>query len=92
MGPLVEAGGDKANESGMTPLMLAAANGDASLVELLIVAGADVNAARASDGATPLVIATTLGHNTIAKYIYDASTLSIEEEEEEWSNSEDDEL
>ena len=45
-----------ADEYGETPLTLACANGDAALVEKLLKAGADANAAR-WDGETALMIA-----------------------------------
>ena len=47
---------------GTTPLWVAAAAGQAEAVRFLAARGADVNAARARDHATPLYIAARLGH------------------------------
>lgn len=49
---------------GYTPLMMAARNNQAELVQFLIHHGADVNAA-AADGATPLSLAEDEGHQNI---------------------------
>ena len=49
-----------ANRYGITPLALAAQNGNAEVIELLPKAGADANAA-APDGETPLMIAARTG-------------------------------
>ncbi len=50
---------------GLTPLLFAVASGDPEIVELLVAAGADVNAAD-SEGTTPLVRAQGKGFDEVA--------------------------
>ena len=56
----------KADEDGVTPLLIAAKNGRLKDVKALIAAGASVDLAD-DDGATPLFIAAKNGHHEIAK-------------------------
>lgn len=50
-----------ANQAGATPLMLACVNGGAAMIEKLVKAGADVNAALTRFGDTALMIASRTG-------------------------------
>lgn len=52
---------DADDETGLTPLMLAAQSGSVALMQVLVEQGADVNAADAMDGWTPLMYAVTSG-------------------------------
>lgn len=54
--------------NGLTPLHLAARNGDMPIIKLLLAHGADINAA-ASDGGTPTDSATTRGHPDVAAFL-----------------------
>ncbi|MSO21362.1 MAG: ankyrin repeat domain-containing protein [Acidobacteria bacterium] len=55
------------SKGGFTPLMFAAQQGNLRTSELLVKAGADVNAS-APDG-TPLIIATASGHDEVARFL-----------------------
>lgn len=65
---LIEAGADvnAVQAGGFTPLMAAAQNGDAELVDLLTAAGADAGA-RADDGRTAADLAGAAGHAELAR-------------------------
>jgi ankyrin repeat protein len=54
---------------GLTPLHLAARQGELESVKALLDAGADVNQATIGDKVTPIVIATINGHFDLAKYL-----------------------
>jgi ankyrin repeat protein len=58
-------------QGGLTALHFAARQGAARTVQTLVAAGADVNAASAADGTTPLVIAVINGQFDIAKDLLD---------------------
>jgi ankyrin repeat protein len=68
---LLERGADArtAQENGSTALHAAAASGAVEAVELLLAAGADPRARQASDGKTPLDLATERGHAAVAKLL-----------------------
>ena len=57
--------------NGLTPLHLAARNGDIETIKLLLAHGADVNAA-ASDGGTPMDSALKRGHPEVAEFLKSA--------------------
>jgi ankyrin repeat protein len=63
---LIKAGADVnvKNKYGVSPLMIAAANGHTEIVTALLEANADVNAAH-TDGSTPLWVAAANGHTEI---------------------------
>ena len=54
----------------VTPLLLAATNGSAGVVKLLLAAGADPNA-RSADGATPLMTAAASGSVDAVRFLLD---------------------
>ena len=56
------------NESGWTPLHLAANKGKIEVVETLIAAGADINAV-AGNGWTPLAVAANCGHLQLTTHL-----------------------
>lgn len=55
--------------TGLTPLHIAAANGNVALVAELLAYHADVNAHDATHGVTPLHLAARNGHHQIAKLL-----------------------
>lgn len=57
----------------MTPLWVASQNNHMMVVKLLIDAGAEVDSAKHSDGATPLFKAAQNGHMSVVKLLLDAS-------------------
>jgi ankyrin repeat protein len=56
---------------GLTPLHLAARQGELEAVKALIDAGADINQPTNGDKVSPIVIATINGHFDLAKYLLD---------------------
>jgi ankyrin repeat protein len=58
-------------QGGLTPLLLAARQGESESVGALVEAGADVNQVSAGDHTSPVLIATINGHFDIAKYLLD---------------------
>ena len=54
---------NEANKDGLTPLHIAAQNGDTNIVKALLAADADVNIPRTTDGSTSLHIAADLNSN-----------------------------
>jgi ankyrin repeat protein len=66
---LIERGADPsaANDHGWTPLHQAAYSGLTPLIELLLAAGAPVDASARGDGGTPLVVALFWGHRDAAE-------------------------
>ena len=62
LGPYV----NRANESGQTPLIVAARDGHEGIVKVLLKAGADANKANTVDW-TPLALAAKYGHEAIAR-------------------------
>ncbi|MGE0814176.1 MAG: ankyrin repeat domain-containing protein [Vicinamibacterales bacterium] len=56
-----------ADADGLTPLMRAAARGDAARVASLVAGGADVNAAHATLKLTPLMFAAYAGHDAVVQ-------------------------
>merc|ERR1712062_152748 len=70
---MIEAGADINTISlynGNTPLIVAAENGQAAIVEYLIKNKADLNAQN-NDGKSPIVIAKENGHETVVKQLMD---------------------
>lgn len=68
---LIEAGGDVnvKNKYGVSPLFMAAHNGNAEIVKLLLNSKADVNTTRESDGITALLVASFIGNVDIVKIL-----------------------
>jgi ankyrin repeat protein len=60
-----------ANQSGATPMLLAATNGNAAILERLIQAGADPNAPISETGNTALMMAARTGKADAAKVLLD---------------------
>jgi ankyrin repeat protein len=58
-------------QGGLTPLLLAARQGEMASVKALVEAGADVNQVSAGDHTSPILIATINGHFDVAKYLLD---------------------
>jgi ankyrin repeat protein len=58
-------------QGGLTPLLLAARQGEFDSVKALVEAGADVNQASAGDHTSPVLIATINGHFDVARYLLD---------------------
>ena len=56
---------------GLTPLMRAAARGDAGQVTTLLAGGADANAAHAEVRVTPLMFAAYSGHDAVVQLLLD---------------------
>jgi ankyrin repeat protein len=56
-------------QGGLTPLLVAARQGQLESVKALLDAGADINQPSAGDGTTPLLIATINGHFDLAKFL-----------------------
>jgi len=71
---LIKAGADVdvRNKYGVTPLWIASEYGHIEVVELLLEAGSDVNAARRTDGVTSLMISSQKGHIEVVKLILEA--------------------
>src|SRR5438034_6975999 len=70
---LIQAGANantKTRLGGVTPLQLAATNGNAAIVELLLKAGAEVNAPN-SNGTTPLMFASASGKTDAIRILLD---------------------
>ena len=66
-----------------TPLFIAAQEGHASVVELLLKAdGVDVNKAR-EDGATPLYIAAREGHASVVELLLKADGVDVNKGDED---------
>ena len=57
---------------GQPPLWIAAENGHSAVVRFLLLAAADPNALRRSDGASPLWIAVAQGHIAVAKLLLES--------------------
>ncbi|HLK50060.1 MAG TPA: ankyrin repeat domain-containing protein [Bryobacteraceae bacterium] len=70
---LLNAGGkaSAANQSGATPMLLAAMNGNAAILERLIQSGADPNAPVSNTGDTALMIASRTGKVDAVKVLLD---------------------
>jgi ankyrin repeat protein len=60
-----------ADADGLTPLMRAAARGDAAQVTTLLAGGADANAAHAEVRVTPLMFAAYSGHDAVVQLLLD---------------------
>jgi hypothetical protein len=60
---------NQANSVGVTALFVAAQEGRTPVVDLLLCAGADVNAARLLDGATPLLLAAQHGNDDACRLL-----------------------
>jgi len=60
-----------ADADGLTPLMRAAARGDAAQVTALLAGGADPNAAHAEVRVTPLMFAAYSGHDAVVQLLLD---------------------
>jgi hypothetical protein len=60
---------DVASSRGTMPLHLACEAGFAAVVELLLAAGADADAAMETDGTTPILYATENGHADVVKML-----------------------
>jgi hypothetical protein len=60
---------NQANSFGVTALFVAAQEGRTAVVDLLLCAGADVNAARSLDGATPLLLAAQHGNDDACRLL-----------------------
>ena len=58
-----------ADTNGLTPLMRAAARGDAAQVTTLVAAGADVNLAHAEVRLTPVMFAAYFGHDAVVQLL-----------------------
>lgn len=58
-----------ADTNGLTPVMRAAARGDAAQVTALVAAGADVNLAHAEVRLTPLMFAAYFGHDAVVQLL-----------------------
>src|SRR3989338_6210598 len=56
------------DHEGRTPLYIAAQRGHQQIVEMLLAAGVDMNAA-ANDGATPVFAAAERGHNRVVEML-----------------------
>ena len=65
---------NKADNDGVTPLLMAAGKGHLPVVQYLVQQGADKNKA-ANDGATPLRIAIQQGHSAVADYLRDQGAI-----------------
>ena len=63
---------DAADEDGRTALYVAAENGHVAVVQALLQAGANVDAARTTDFWTPLHIAAENGHVAVVKTLQGA--------------------
>ncbi len=63
---------DVRNRYGWTPLMVAACRGHASLVTLLLSAGADPSAVAEGHGCTPLALAAQRGHVAVTRTLLEA--------------------
>jgi ankyrin repeat protein len=61
---------EAARNDGVTPLSLASADGNSPVIQALLAAGADLNAALA-DGATPLMIAAASGSVEAVRLLFD---------------------
>ncbi len=59
-------------QGGLTPVIIAARQGQRESVRALLDAGADVNQPSAGDATTPLLIATINGHFDLARFLLDA--------------------
>lgn len=57
------------NDAEMTPLHLAANRGHSNIVQLLVLAGTDVNATSHKTKLTPLCLASTCGHIEVIRYL-----------------------
>ena len=60
-----------ANKAGATPLLLAAQNGSAAMIELLLTAGVDANASLTKTGDTALMLAARTGKADAVKVLLD---------------------
>jgi ankyrin repeat protein len=71
---LLKAGADKdaTNNLGYTPLIVAAENGSARVVKLLLDAGADIEATERNNGYNALTLAAEYGYVDVVKLLLDA--------------------
>lgn len=60
-----------------TPLMVAAARGHAHVVEVLLIAGADVNGQDAYAGSTALIWASAMGHTSVIRVLLRMPEINI---------------
>ena len=64
---------DQRTRTGVTPLALAALDGDAAIIGHLLEAGADPNARTTGSGVTPLHLAASAGRLEVARPLVDMS-------------------
>ncbi len=76
-----------ATRLGATPLYLAAVNGDAALLQVLLTAGADPNLTVLSNGETPLMFAARSGNVAAVSTLLDASANVEAKEDYRGSNA-----